>query len=55
MADGKVLGLHQGQLIEYDAETKSPLGVGVNEKKLGNRTLLVIQEEETDVVLLNKQ
>ena len=34
MADGKVLGLHEGQLVEYDSETLSPLGVVVTKEKL---------------------
>ena len=34
MADGKVLGLHEGQLVEYDAETLSPLGVVVTKEQL---------------------
>lgn len=34
MSDGKVLGLHGGQLVEYDAETLSPLGVVVTKDQL---------------------
>lgn len=34
MKDGRVLGLHQGQLIEYDAETLSPLGIVLTQKDL---------------------
>ena len=28
MSDGKVLGVHDGLIVEYDAETLSPLGNG---------------------------
>jgi hypothetical protein len=52
MADGAVLGLHEGQLVEYDAETLSPLGIVVNQEKLKNRQVLVV-EEGTAVVLVN--
>lgn len=38
MADGKVLGLHEGQLVEYDAETLSPLGVVVTKEQLAIRS-----------------
>jgi len=34
MADGKVLGLHQEQLVEYDSETLSPLGVVLTKEQL---------------------
>ena len=34
MSDGKVLGLHEEQLVEYDAETLSPLGVVVTKDQL---------------------
>lgn len=54
MADGKVLGLHQGQLVEYDSETLSPLGVVVNEKKLDGREVIVVQEG-TALVLVNDE
>ncbi len=54
MADGKVLGLHQGQLVEYDAETLSPLGVVVTEKQLGNREILVVQDRTTLVLVDDK-
>jgi len=36
MADGKVLGLHQGQLVEYDSETLSPLGVVLTKEQLAS-------------------
>ena len=52
MADGKVLGLHAGQLVEYDSETLSPLGVVVNANDLGGREVVVVQEG-TAVVLVD--
>lgn len=51
MADGKVLGFHKGQLVEYDAETLSPLGVVVTEKQLRNREILVVQNRTTLVLV----
>jgi hypothetical protein len=42
MADGAVLGLHQSQLVEYDAETLSPLGVVVNRNELDGREVVVV-------------
>jgi len=47
MADGKVLGLHQGQVVEYDAETLAPLGVVLTEEELNNREVLVVQNRTT--------
>ena len=52
MADGAVLGLHQGQLVEYDPETLSPLGIVVSEKTLRNRQVMVV-EDSTAVVLVS--
>jgi len=40
MADGKVLGVHDGMLIEYDDETLAPLGVVVED--LGDQEVLVV-------------
>jgi hypothetical protein len=54
MADGKVLGLHQGQLVEYDAETLAPLGVVVTEEQMNNREVLVVQNK-TAVVLVDDE
>ena len=65
MADGKVLGLHEGQLVEYDAETLSPLGVVVKEEQLtvaddsevgGSRAkeVLVVQNKSTLVLVDDK-
>jgi len=52
MADGAVLGLHGGQLVEYDKETLSPLGIVCNEKQINGREVLVV-EEGTAVVLVD--
>ena len=54
MADGKVIGLHQGQLVEYDTETLSPLGIVVNQRALGDRTVMVV-ENGTALVLVNEE
>jgi hypothetical protein len=54
MADGKVIGLHEGQLVEYDSETLSPLGIVVNKKTLGNREVFVIENVTTLVLVDNK-
>ena len=63
MADGKVLGLHEGQLVEYDAETLSPLGVVVKKDQLaavdedgGSRMkeVLVVQDSSTLVLVDDK-
>jgi len=51
MADGAVLGLHAGQLVEYDAETLSPLGVVVPKEILGNRNVLVVKEGRAVVLV----
>jgi hypothetical protein len=54
MADGKVIGMHEGQLVEYDSETLSPLGIVVNKKTLGNREVFVIENVTTLVLVDNK-
>jgi len=51
MSDGKVIGLHEGQLVEYDAETLSPLGIVVNRKQMGDREVFVVNEG-TAVILV---
>jgi len=43
MSDGKVIGLHQGQVIEYDEETLSPLGIVVSKEALGGREVVVVE------------
>ena len=52
MADGKVLGLHRGQVVEYDDRTLAPLGVVVTEEQLNNREVLVVQNQ-TALVLVD--
>jgi hypothetical protein len=65
MSDGKVLGLHAEQLVEYDAETLSPLGVVVKKDQLtatsdgedgDSRTkeVLVVQNKSTLVLVDDK-
>ena len=65
MSDGKVLGLHEGQLVEYDTETLSPLGVVVKKEQLmasndgeddGSQTkeILVVQDKSTLVLVDDK-
>jgi hypothetical protein len=51
MADGKVLGLHQGHVVEYDAETLAPLGVVVMEDQLNGREVMVVQNKTTLVLV----
>ncbi len=54
MADDKVLGVHDGQIVEYDAETLSPLGIVVNKKDMENKELLVVDESKV-VVLVHRE
>ena len=61
MSDGKVLGLHQEQLVEYDSETLSPLGVVVTKDQLKvggddgrTREVLVVQDSSTLVLVDDK-
>ena len=61
MSDGKVLGLHEEQLVEYDAETLSPLGVVVKKDKLAvpdsdgrMKEVLVVQNKSTLVLVDDK-
>lgn len=54
VSDGKVLGVHEGQIVEYDAETLSPLGIVVNNKELGNREVLVVDNSRA-LVLVNPE
>ena len=53
MADGAVIGLHQSQLVEYDAETLSPLGIVVNKQELDGRDVVVV-DNGTVLVLLDR-
>ena len=36
------LGLNQGQVFEYDAETLAPLGIVVNQRTMGTRHVFVV-------------
>ena len=58
MSDGKVLGLHQEQLVEYDSETLSPLGVVLTKEQLassatenGTKEVLVVQNKSILVLV----
>jgi len=42
MADGAVLGVHDGMIIEYDASTLAPLGMVVSQDELAGRKVAVI-------------
>lgn len=54
MTDGKVLGVHEGQIVEYDEKTLSPLGIVKTRKELGNRELLIV-ENSSVVVLIDPE
>lgn len=43
--DDKVLGVHEGQLVEYDAETLSPLGIVLDKEHLAGREVVVADGE----------
>ena len=51
MADGAVLGVHEDQLVEYDARTLSPLGIVVNQKQLNGREVLIVEEGQAIVLI----
>ena len=51
MIDGKVLGVHDGQIVEYDEKTLSPLGIVVNKEKLNNREVLVVDNSRALVLI----
>ena len=51
MHDGRVLGVHDGQVVEYDAETLSPLGIVVSTKELRNREVLVVDNSKAIVLV----
>ncbi len=42
MTDGKVLGLHEGMLLEYDPSTLAPLGLVVGADELHGRQVAVV-------------
>lgn len=51
MTDGRVLGVHEGQIVEYDEETLSPLGIVVTKKELNDREVLIVNESSTLVLV----
>lgn len=51
MRDGAVLGVHDGQIVEYDSETLSPLGIVVSEKELHGREVLVVDDSRAVVLV----
>ena len=51
MDDGCVLGVHDGQVVEYDPETLSPLGIVVGEKELRGREVLVVDDSKAVVLV----
>ncbi len=53
MNDGKVLGVHEGQIVEYDSETLSPLGIVVTKKELNNREVMIVDNSKA-LVLVNQ-
>lgn len=42
MADGKVLGVHNGMVLEYDPSTLAPLGLVVGKDELKGNILVYI-------------
>ena len=42
MADGKVLGVHNGMVLEYDSSTLAPLGLVVGKDELKGRQLAIV-------------
>lgn len=42
MADGKVLGVHNGMVLEYDPSTLAPLGLVVGKDELKGRQLAIV-------------
>lgn len=47
MNDGFVLGLQQGQIVEYDPDTLCPLGVVITREVLGGRKVYVVDSGRT--------
>ncbi|KAG5177942.1 calcineurin-like phosphoesterase [Tribonema minus] len=43
MADGRVLGVHDGMVVEYDAETLAPLGIVCDRKQVKGREVVVVE------------
>ncbi len=51
MADGRVLGVHEGQVVEYDAETLSPLGIVVDKDQLQGREMVVVGDGQALILV----
>jgi hypothetical protein len=51
MTDGKVLGVHEGQIVEYDEETLSPLGIVVTKNELKSREVLIVDDSRALVLV----
>lgn len=51
MDDGRVLGVHEGQIVEYDDETLSPLGIVVSKKELKDREVLIVDNSRALVLI----
>ena len=59
MSSGHVLGIHNGQLIEYDVATLAPLGLVVGIDELVDKKISIVDNPSDDqqnqsVILLNK-
>lgn len=59
MSSGHVLGIHNGQLIEYDVDTLAPLGLVVGIDELVDKKISIVDNPSDDqqnqsVILLNK-
>jgi hypothetical protein len=46
MASGRVLGVHNGMVLEYDASTLAPLGLVVGRDELAGRQVAVVDSGE---------
>jgi hypothetical protein len=56
MSDGKVLGIHDGMVLEYDHLTLAPLGLVVGREELKNRYLAIVDSGiEVDQIKLKLQ
>ena len=44
MADGRVLGTHDGMLLEYDSVTLAPLGIVLESQDLKNKEIRVVND-----------
>jgi hypothetical protein len=53
MANGKVLELHQGRLVEHGSETFAPLRVVVTEEQMNHREVVLVVQNKTALVLVD--